>query len=55
MKYWKKCIIPDTRPEQVFDAEGVCDACQSAEIKHKEIDWSSRRNEFEGIPGEVPQ
>ena len=49
MKYCKKCIIPDTRPEQVFDAEGVCDACQSAEIKHKEIDWSSRRNEFEGI------
>ena len=49
MKYCKKCIIPDTRPEQVFDAEGVCDACQSAEIKHKEMDWSSRRNEFEGI------
>src|SRR3989338_1733491 len=49
MKYCRKCIMPDTRPEQVFDKEGVCDACRSAEKKHKEIDWQKRRNELEQI------
>ncbi len=49
MRYCKKCIMPDTRPEQVFDKEGVCDACRSAERKNQEIDWRQRRKEFEGI------
>ncbi len=49
MKYCQKCIMPDTRPEQVFDSEGVCDACRSAERKHTEIDWKARRKEFEEI------
>lgn len=29
MQYCAKCIMPNIRPEQVFDAEGVCDACRS--------------------------
>jgi len=45
MKYCKKCIYPDSRPEQVFDDKGVCDACRSAETK-KKIDWDIRREEF---------
>jgi len=49
MKYCKKCIMPDTRPEQVFDEEGVCDACRSIERKLKTIDWKKRREEFERI------
>jgi len=49
MRYCKKCIMPNTRPEQVFDEAGVCDACRSAEKKHKEIDWSARKKEFEQI------
>lgn len=49
MRYCKKCIMPDTRPEQVFDKEGVCDACRSAEVKHKNIDWAKRQKELERI------
>ena len=49
MRYCKECIMPDTRPEQVFDNEGICDACRSAKIKHQEIDWSVRRKEIEAI------
>ncbi len=49
MKYCKKCIMPITRPEQVFDDEGICDACRSAELKHTTIDWNVRRREFEDI------
>ncbi len=49
MRYCKKCIYPDTRPEQVFDEEGVCDACRSAERKNVSINWEERRNEFNKI------
>lgn len=49
MKYCRTCIMPDTRPEQVFNTEGVCDACISAKVKHAQIDWDARRNEFEEI------
>ncbi|MCA9142083.1 MAG: N-acetyl sugar amidotransferase [Planctomycetales bacterium] len=41
--------MPRTRPEQVFDETGACDACNSAKAKHGAIDWSKRREEFEQI------
>lgn len=41
--------MPNTRPEQVFSSDGVCDACLSATRKHKETDWAQRRKEFEVI------
>ncbi|MCK4809390.1 MAG: N-acetyl sugar amidotransferase [Candidatus Omnitrophica bacterium] len=49
MKYCKKCIMPDTRPETVFDKAGVCDACRSSERKHKEIDWEEREAQLREI------
>jgi len=48
LQYCQKCIMPTTRPEQVFK-DGICDACNSAEHKHKEIDWKARSKEFEEI------
>lgn len=48
LAYCKSCIMPSTRPEQVF-TDGVCDACHSAENKHKEIDWQAREDEFRVI------
>ncbi|MEZ0391137.1 MAG: N-acetyl sugar amidotransferase [Pseudobdellovibrionaceae bacterium] len=48
MKYCRKCLMPSTRPEQVFDAEGICDACHSVE-KKKSIDWSQREIEFQEL------
>lgn len=48
LKYCSKCIMPATRPEQVFK-DGICDACFSAEEKHNEIDWKNRRVKFEEI------
>ena len=47
MRYCKKCIMPDTRPEQIFDEEGICDACNSAKRKYHEIDWGKRKKELE--------
>lgn len=48
MLYCTKCIMPASRPEQVFE-DGVCDACKSADEKHLNIDWDKRQDEFEKI------
>ncbi len=48
MKYCKKCIMPDTRPDQIFDKNGVCNACLSYE-RNKKIDWKKRTEELEKI------
>ena len=49
MKYCKKCVMPDTKPDLFFDENGVCDACQSADKKNKLIDWPERKKEFDGL------
>ena len=37
--------MPDTRPRVVFDSEGICNACRTAEAKAV-VDWAARRVEF---------
>lgn len=49
IQYCNTCIMPSSRPEQVFDENGKCDACNSADIKHQLIDWESREAEFRSI------
>jgi len=44
--------MPDTKPYLEFDNNGVCGACQAAEVKQKTIDgidWAAREKEFERI------
>lgn len=48
MKYCKKCIMPTTRPEQVFK-DGICDACHSGVEKHGVVNWDERSKEFEVV------
>lgn len=48
MKFCKKCVYPETKPDLTFDKQGVCDACRSAELKEK-INWSEREKEFKKI------
>lgn len=48
MEYCKECIVPSTRPEQVFN-DGVCDACHSSKSKNTDINWDKRLEEFESI------
>src|SRR3989338_7801660 len=45
-QYCRHCVMPSTKPDLFFDAEGVCDACRSAELKNT-IDWEARKKEFE--------
>ncbi|MDO8561482.1 MAG: N-acetyl sugar amidotransferase [bacterium] len=50
MKYCKKCVMPDTKPDLSFDKEDVCDACRSADLKNA-IDWKAREAEFKELAG----
>ena len=45
MKYCKKCLYPDTKPQLIFDENGVCSACVNADLKEK-IDWNEKRREL---------
>ena len=45
VRYCTRCLMPDTRPRIVFDDEGVCNGCHTADEK-KTIDWDGRRAEF---------
>ena len=45
MRYCKRCVMPDTKPDLHFDAEGVCNACRNYENR-MEINWDERRNQL---------
>lgn len=45
MNYCSRCIIPDTRPNIVLDADGVCNACRTHATRPN-IDWKQREGAF---------
>lgn len=45
MKYCSRCLLPSTKPDLSFDADGVCSACKAFENR-AEVDWSKREHEF---------
>nr|NJM04385.1 N-acetyl sugar amidotransferase [Desulfobacula sp.] len=51
MKFCNRCVMPDTKPDLHFDADGVCDACRSQEAKDEKINWAKREKEFLSIVG----
>lgn len=46
VKFCKKCTISNQRPRITFDSNGVCSACQFAELKHNKFDWKQREKEL---------
>lgn len=48
MRYCRRCVLPDTRPHLVLDAEGVCNACRSHATK-RSIDWTAREAAFREV------
>jgi len=52
IRYCKRCLFPDTKPDLYFDDTGVCDACKSAERKHgieDAVDWDARAKAFDEL------
>jgi N-acetyl sugar amidotransferase len=45
LTYCKNCVMPDTKPDLHFDAEGFCNACRSYENRN-EVDWTARHEEL---------
>jgi N-acetyl sugar amidotransferase len=41
MKYCKRCLQPDTRPNTYFDAQGICPACTYFSAL-ADVDWQER-------------
>lgn len=48
IKYCKRCVMPDTKPNLSFDEEGICNACRNYE-KRDEVDWNKRKEELMSI------
>lgn len=48
LKFCKKCLYPDIKPQLQFDENGICDACRWIDEKEK-IDWDSRRKDLANI------
>jgi N-acetyl sugar amidotransferase len=49
IRYCKKCLFPETKPDLFFDKDGICSACKAAEEKNDGIDWHQRELEFQKI------
>lgn len=49
IRYCKKCLFPETKPDLLFKEDGVCSACIAAEDKNKGIDWVQRAKDFQEI------
>lgn len=48
LRYCKRCVMPDTKPDLRLDDDGICNACRSYE-RRATIDWAARRKELESI------
>lgn len=45
IRYCKRCVMPETKPDLFIDAEGVCSACRNYE--HREVvEWDQRKKEL---------
>lgn len=45
IRYCTRCLMPETKPDLEFDAEGVCSACRYFE-KRGAVDWAARKTEL---------
>jgi len=48
VKFCKKCLYPDTKPQLTFNQDGICSACINHDLKDK-IDWNKKENELSEI------
>lgn len=45
IRYCTRCVMPETKPDILFDDSGVCSACRHFETRAV-IDWDARRTEL---------
>lgn len=54
MKYCKKCLQPDTRPNTIFTEDGICPACNYFD-KLGQVDWQERTEILLDIAKDYPK
>jgi N-acetyl sugar amidotransferase len=54
MKYCRRCLQPDTRPNIRFTAEGICPACDYFE-RLQDVDWQERLDILEELLANRPR
>jgi N-acetyl sugar amidotransferase len=52
MRWCARCILPDTRPGLVLDADDVCSACRMHE-RRPAVDWDRRRAAFAALAADA--
>lgn len=48
MRYCRRCLYPETKPDLWFDERGVCNACQNFENR-SEVNWDERKAELNAV------
>lgn len=49
MQICKRCLMMETRPRMVYTKDGLCSACEWADIKKTKIDWEARTKELRDL------
>lgn len=50
IRYCTHCVMPETKPDILFDDQGVCNACRNFE-RRVDVDWSARKHELLEVLG----
>lgn len=50
IRYCTRCVMPETKPDILFDDDGVCSACRHF-ADRANVDWDRRRDELEEVLG----
>jgi N-acetyl sugar amidotransferase len=45
IRYCRRCVMPDTKPDLLLDADGICNACRAYE-RRVDVDWEQRLAEL---------
>jgi N-acetyl sugar amidotransferase len=48
MKYCTRCLYPASKPDLLFDDDGICSACQAFDARSL-IDWEDREKQFQRL------
>ena len=51
IRYCRRCLMPETKPDLDFDENGVCTACNYYQHR-KTVDWPAREKELETVLGQ---
>ena len=52
MKWCRKCVLPNTRPNLSFNKDGICSGCLNHNKKNK-INWSKRQSKLNTLIKEI--